>query len=661
MRRHTVGVLTLSVAGLALARPGIPPLPSQRTVELGDRWLTEPIVLTPADSNTRFVGRPGSAIRGGVRIEGWTDRGNGVWGAKLPVDGNGKPLYFEQLWVNGRRAQRARFPDKGFLNPRGFRVMTLATGGYRQMLTLGEAAIPLFEGVQDDELPYAQFVIHTHWDFTRRPIDALIASNRTLIAHGSLPGSDKEEQCWCKWDTNDLCYVENIRSAFDCPGEWFYDAKAGEVLYRPNAKETIQMAVAPVDGLVSLVVIKGDCEKGAFVENVTFENVTFEFSSPVGRRGPARIEPYQAAMYAGSAVLADGARNVVFDGCRFRHTGGYALWLRRGCMSNVVTNCRMTDLGAGGVRIGEFDFLPRKEFENPGEKSACVEVRTYTGRSTAFNRIEDCQIGQCGRYHPSGVGILIGHASDNVITHNDITDLYYTGISVGWSWGYSGSVAQRNKITYNRIWKVGQHVLADMGGIYTLGTSFGTVVSNNVVHDVRTYFYGGWGLYMDEGSEGIVMENNLVYDTDDNSFYQHYGRNNVIRNNIGVNGRRGAISIGKQWRSNREHVQYTAERNVLVWSRPTAPLSDVALDQPCVWKSNLWWCSNGPVVFPGNRDFSAWQAKSGEKGGRVADPLFCNPEMHDYRLRTDSPAFDMGFRAFDPAQAGRRKNQKPNL
>ena len=628
-----------------------------RTVEVGERWITEPIVLGPGDSGVRFAGKGGARgkISGGVRITGWTDRGGGVWGAKIPADPAGRLAYFEQLWVNGRRAQRARFPDTGFVHPAGFWMVSKKGQARRHFLSFGEEAAQVFDAAADENCAYAQLVVHVCWDFYRRPIDALHSTNRVIETHGNAPDSADVKKCWSTWGTNHLCYVENLRSAFDSPGEWFYDARAGEVLYRPPAGERIAEAVAPIDGLSSLVVLKGDVENGRFVENVTFENIDFEYTAPMERKGPAYIEAFQAAKYAGSVVLADGARNVVFKNCSFRHTGGNAVWFRRGCMSNEVVNCEMADLGAGGVRIGEFYSVPRKLFEEKGETNACVVVSSYKPESTAFTRVEDCLISSGGRYHPSGIGVLIGHASDNVVTHNDITDFFYSGVSVGWSWGYSGSVAQRNEISFNRIWKIGQGVLADMGGVYMLGTSFGTVVSNNVVHDVKTYSYGGWGLYMDEGSEGIVMENNLVYDTDDASFFQHYGRNNVYRNNIGVGGRRSAVGVAKQWRSNREHVQYTAERNILVWNGDSVPALEVVEDQPCEWRSNLWWCADGPVRFAKGRSHSEWAQKVHEIGGVVADPLFEDAAHGDYRLRPGSPAAGIGFKPFDPRKAGRRR------
>ena len=606
------------------------------SVSPGRYPVAQAATFTPDDSNVRFAAaKEGEAVfDGGVELPPFTAGADGIWRVRVP-----EGLSFEQLYVNGRRAQRARTPnefylylrepDKSWKNP--FTGKPLDT--LRQVLIANEGDLDPLAALSIDELARVEVLVWQSWDNARSRVAHFDAGKGLVVLR---QGPSRPLFSWGR----PRYALENYRGALDAPGEWFHDVKAGELLYIPLAGERIEAtrAVAPV--APGFAVFAGNPLSGTFVRNVAFEGLAFEHAA--WKLPDGGVENRQSAQNVrDAAIIGDGVRGFAMERCRLSHVGMHGVWLKRGCRGNRIVRCLIEDLGGGGIYIG--DTADWKE-----EKPDCI---------AAFNCVSNCIIRSGGHTLNGANGVWIGHSSDNEIVHNDIGDFRYTGIAVGWNWGYVPTVAKRNRLSWNRIHHIGWGVLSDMAGVYTLGDSEGTKVVGNWIHDVNGYRSGGspaFGLYTDEGSTGILFASNLVDRCRDAAVNQHYGKGNTFANNVLANfDKSGFVRFRAE-----NHTTIVVTNNVLWWTNAAAQVirggmnggkvTDVVMD------GNLFWCTGGsvsPKAFFG-KSLDAWRAEGHDGASRVGDPLFSDPAHGDWRMAAESPARKMGFVPWDWTDAG---------
>lgn len=619
-------------------------VPAGRTVEVsvapGRYVVTASAVFTPGDSNIRFTAEKDgqSVFDGGIKLPSFTAGADGLWHAQVPAG-----LKFEQFYVNGRRAQRARTPNKFYLymerpwedglDPRTGQSADLTRHAFyaepKDVASL--AALP------ESELKDAEILVWQSWDQARSRIDYVDAKTGLLV---SKTGTKRPLFFWSS--TRPRYALENYRAALDAPGEWFHDKTAGEVLYIPRPGETLAgtQGVVPIaSGMASFV---GEPAKEAWVQNVSFKGLAFEHTAwllpPEGALNAQSAQNIRTAAFFG-----DGVRNLTMDRCRISHVGAHAIWLKQGCRNCVLTHNLIEDLGGGGIYLGDTGNWRLEKRENV----------------SGFNLVENNIIRAGGFTFNGAIGIWIAHASDNVVAHNDVGDFRYTGVSMGWTWGYAETVCHRNQLLWNRIHHIGQGVLSDMGGIYTLGNSEGTVEMGNWIHDVNGYAGSGspaWGLYTDEGSRGILMTSNLVERCRDGAVHQHYGRENVWANNIFATFDKSGV-----WRSRIEnHTTVIVTNNIFWWTNPEAQILNGAAKRTIsdiVFNDNVYWCTAGISTNAwGGRARDLWMAAGHDTRSQIADPLFVDPAKGDWRLLPDSPALKKGFVPWDWTFAGVSKD-----
>ena len=526
-------------------------------MEGGTYAFHEPVFIRPEDSGTkesptiiRSVGDEKVILSGGLSINGWKKQGK-VWVADVPAF-NGRPLDFRQLWVNGKKAVRARDVED-------FEKMNriCSVDEKNEILYVPAVSIRrLIDNKGNLKAKYAEMVLHQMWCVANLRIRSVEVQGDSAAIRFHQPESRIQfEHPWPRPMVttdghNSAFYLTNARELQDVPGEWYHDIDARKVYYYPREGEKMQEAEVIVPAVETLVRVEGTLDRP--VCHIRFEKITFSYTTWMRPSEKGHV-PLQAGMYLtdgyridpkmqrnylnhpldnqgwlgrpAAAVRVVAARQIDFERCRFEHLGSTGLDYEEAVQGGVVRGCLFRDIAGNGLLVGSFSPAAHETHlpYNPADRR---EVCTQ-------QQINNCYFTEIGNEDWGCLAIAAGYVGDVNIEHNEISEVPYSGISLGWGWTQTVNCMRNNRVHANLIHHYAKHMY-DVAGIYTLGSQPKSYVTENCVHsiykpgyvhDPNHWFY----LYTDEGSSFITVRDNW---TEGEKYLQNAnGPGNVWENN----------------------------------------------------------------------------------------------------------------------------------
>ena len=526
-------------------------------MEGGTYAFHEPVFIRPEDSGTkesptviRSVGDEKVILSGGISINGWKKQGK-VWVADVPAF-NGRPLDFRQLWVNGKKAVRARDVED-------FEKMNriCSVDEKNEILYVPVVSIcRLIDNKGNLKAKYAEMVLHQMWCVANLRIRSVEVQGDSAAIRFHQPESRIQfEHPWPRPMVttnghNSAFYLTNARELQDVPGEWYHDIDARKVYYYPREGEKMQEAEVIVAAVETLVRVEGTLDRP--VCHIRFEKITFSYTTWMRPSEKGHV-PLQAGMYLtdgyridpkmqrnylnhpldnqgwlgrpAAAVRVVAARQIDFERCRFEHLGSTGLDYEEAVQGGVVRGCLFRDIAGNGLLVGSFSPAAH-ETHLPYDPADRREVCTQ-------QQINNCYFTEIGNEDWGCLAIAAGYVGDVNIEHNEISEVPYSGISLGWGWTQTVNCMRNNRVHANLIHHYAKHMY-DVAGIYTLGSQPKSYVTENCVHsiykpgyvhDPNHWFY----LYTDEGSSFITVRDNW---TEGEKYLQNAnGPGNVWENN----------------------------------------------------------------------------------------------------------------------------------
>ena len=662
----------------------------------GKYYLDETLVFTPEDSGTRewpiaYQAYPGEKpiLSGGRKLDGWEPYEGRIVQCRLP-EAKGGGWKFRQLFCDGQRQIRARYPDFDPENPLhggwAFVEGPAEEGSYVAFKYQPDTFAEKDTGKPRWAKPrQAEVYMLRDWGVTDViPIKTIDEDDRVItLAYGVTSHDVYPWFTPTPLSTRNRFYVENVLEELDQPGEWCLDSEEGVLYFWPPAPVEKAEVVAPV--LDCLVDLRGSSPPRIpphppppYVRGVswiTISGFTFTETTTGDNMHRERLDGYGAMFpeggrsYCGEALHLTGADHCCIENNIFYAVGGNGLYLEGYNTRNLIRNNEISHAGACGVvLIGSKYFRPVQ-------------------RHPTYNQIVDNHIHHCGFFDKYGAGVFLGLSDGNVVGHNLIEYLPHHAINLG------GSGFGRNILEYNEI----RHACLetfDNGAINSWMTDpheytqrdterSGHIIRYNRIADTRgcrideqgKLAPGGNanGIYMDDYTSNCFVYGNLIERSGGmGGVYINGGKNNIVENNIIVECR-GQLSAGPCWGFAPQMGDFANGnvfcRNIVYRFRSGGQLyflrdwPEKVIGQA---DHNLFFTPTAGdltiTIEPRDEaegkttlSFGEWQNLGFDAHSVIKDPRFVDPEHHDYRLRSDSPALELGFVPIDVSKIGIRR------
>ncbi|MBK0370867.1 L-rhamnose mutarotase [Flavobacterium agrisoli] len=585
----------------------------------GTYWLNEPIFIRPEDSGTKesptvimAANNARPIMHGGIEIKNWkkAEAINGlkkgtVWVADAPSVA-GEVLNYRQLWVNDVKAVRAK-------NTPGTTM--------ERILSWDKETETCWIPFKDRSVKYEpgmEMYIVQWWAIAHLRVKNIeVVKDSARLSFEKPESRIQSEHPWpapwiSKNNGNSAYFLNNAKNLLNEPGEWYLDRKNAKIYYIPRKGEDMTKAKVTAPVLENLVEVKGTIDSP--VHDFHFKGISFQYSNWLRPSQQGHV-PLQAGMYLldayklkepgtpnqanlenqawvgrpRAAVEVNFANNTLFENCSFEHLSSTGLDYNKGTNHNTIQGNLFKDIGGNGIALGVFS-------EEPFEAHLPLVVKDDR-EICSDELVADNVITNVANDDWGCLGIAAGFVKNLTIEHNEISNVAYSGISMGWGWTHTENVMKNNKIIANKIHHYAKH-LHDVAGIYTLSSQANSRIEENYIdkvynspyaHDPFLWLY----LYTDEGSQHFTIQNNWI------------PIQKILKNNNGP--------AGNIWKDNYAFVDSKIKENAGVRKPFQALTKEVVIDE--AW--GLQEMPKAVAIEVIGKDLDLAKIKSTIKGFRI--------------------------------------------